>query len=131
MENVAEIVPSPSFSCKPEGSLILASLVKFQEFTPYIDSNLVALIENNVAGLGGDVGIIPGQGCTQRAYLFKTAIFFHGDGNRSLGKQLFELSGRTVVLKDSRKFIVSHCNFQNRFLLFLFFGNRFSDLRCL
>ena len=33
-ENVTETVPSPNFSCKPEGSLILASRVKLQELVP-------------------------------------------------------------------------------------------------
>lgn len=82
-----------------------------------VDGDLISLVEDHIAGLGGDLHIVPSQRRAQRPHLFKAAVVLHLHSDRALGQQFPEFFCGAVILKDSRKRIVSHSNFQHRFLL--------------
>ena len=72
-----------------------------------VNCNLISLIQDNVAGLCGNLGVVAWKLCSKRANFFKAAVIVHINCKRTFFQKFVKSSGRRIVHQCSSKLVVA------------------------
>ena len=109
--------PLPQLFLQVGGIVNVGEFGKAPGVGAVVNGDLIALVENNIPRLCGDLLVVTGQCCAQCTYLFKSAVVLHLHADGSLGEQLLEFLGSAVFRKGGRPFIFANGDLQDGFLL--------------